>query len=177
MKAIVLGLAIRWFKIQAAKAATVVLAPHYAKNEIRNIILRYWKRYGKLRPEVPSQDTVGGSLMVSLAAMSAAFYQELIERGASEEKATQLFYNIAWKVYRKMGRFSWWLAGLGNRGKYNRLSKATKLFRAFPFSSPSYLWKDLKAEKNIVGFDCLKCPVAEYFETKGLSKFCSTKNS
>jgi hypothetical protein len=166
-------LIIYWFKIQAAKAAKKVLAPHFNSKEVRDILYGYWQRYVKLKPEVPSMPTTGGSLMVHLSAMSTAFYQELTARGKSEETTTQLFYDIAWKVYQKMGRFSWWMAGWNSRNSYNRLLKATKLFRAFPFNSPSYQWNDVQTENNVVGFDCLKCPVAEYFQTKGLSKFCA----
>jgi len=166
-------LIIYWFKRQAAKAAKKVLAPHFNRKEVREILHGYWQRYVQLKPEVPAISTMGGSLMVHLSAMSTAFYQELTARGKSEELTTKLFYDIAWKVYQKMGRFSWWLAGLNNRNSYNRLLKATKLFRAFPFNSPAYQWKDVPTEGNVVGFNCLKCPVAEYFQTKGLSKFCA----
>lgn len=166
------NLIIYWFKIQAAKAAKNVLALHFNNNEVQDILHGYWQRYLQLKPEVPKMPTMGGSLMLHLSAMSTGFYQELTARGKDEETNTQLLYKIAWKVYQKMGRFSWWLAGIGNRTGYYRLLKATKLFRAFPFNSPSYQWKDVKAEKDVVGFDCLKCPVAEYFETKGLLKLC-----
>jgi ubiquinone biosynthesis protein len=162
-----------WFKIQAAKAAKNALAPHFNSNEVHDILQGYWKRYLLLKLEVQAMPTFGGSLMIHLSAMSTGFYQELTARGKSEEITTQLFYDIAWEVYQKMGRFSWWLAGWGNQGGYARLLKATRLFRAFPFNSPSYQWKDVQAGNNVVGFDCLKCPVAEYFQTKGLSEFCT----
>lgn len=161
------------FKIQAAKAAKNVLASHFNNNEVQDILQGYWQRYLLLKPEVPKMPTMGGSLMLHLSAMSTGFYHELTARGKDEETTTQLFYDVAWKVYQKMGKFSWWLAGRGNKTSYNKLLKATKLFRAFPFNSPSYQWKDVNTDKNVVGFDCLKCPVAEYFETKGLSKFCA----
>lgn len=164
---------IYWFKKQAAKAARQILAPNYSKNEIRGILDSYWKRYKKLRPEVPATPTIGGSLMVHLAAMSTAFYQELKTRGENDETTTKLFYDIAWKVYQKMGKFSWSIAGRGTRKNHERLRKATDFFRKFPFNSPSYQWKDIATNDNTVGFDCFKCPVAEYFQSKGLSQFCA----
>lgn len=162
-----------WFKIQAAKATKSELALHFDKKEIQRILKGYWKKYLRLKPEVPSMPTLGGSIMVHLSAMSVAFYQELTEKGKSEEDTTQFFYEIAWKIYQKMAKFSWWLARFGNRNDYNRLRKATKLFRAFPFNSPSYQWRDVETNTNTVGFDCLKCPVADYFQSKNLSKFCT----
>lgn len=163
-----------WFKINANKAAKVVLASTYNEHDIQEILINYWQRYNKQRRDIPKTQTLGGSLMVHLAAMSAAFYEELINRGQKESIATQLFYDIAWIVYQKMGKLSWSIAGWGNKNSYSKLLKATKLFRAFPFNSPSYQWQDVKSEKDVVGFNCLKCPVANYFEIKGLSKFCAS---
>ncbi len=167
------SLLLYWFKVQASKFMRKELIQLYDAETIKQILSGYWQRYQRLKPEVFVMPTLGGSVMVHLAAMSTAFYQELTARGQSEETATQLFYNIAWKIYVKMGRLSWWLSGLGNRNIDRHLLKTTKLFRAFPFNSPSYEWKDVETANNVVGFDCVKCPVADYFQTKGLSKFCT----
>ncbi len=158
------------FKIQAATAAKNVLSHHYKSEEVKKILHGYWQKYLQLKPEISAQPTLGGTLMVHLAAMSTAFYKELTSRGQKEKVATQMFHDIAWKVYVKMGKLSWWLAGHGNR--YKHLLKATKLFRKFPFNNPSYVWQDVKTTNNVVSFNCLKCPVAEYFKSKGLSEFC-----
>jgi ubiquinone biosynthesis protein len=161
-----------WFKRQAAKAARTVLSQDFKRAGIEDILDCYWKKYLQLGPDVPRLPTLGGNLTVHLAAMSTAFYQELTLRGISPEKTTDQYYEIAWKIYQKMGKFSWWLASWGNHSGHDRLLKATRQFRAFPFNSPSYLWKDVAVENNVVGFNCIKCPVAEYFQTKGLSDFC-----
>lgn len=158
------------FRIQAATAAKDVLIHHYKTEEVQGILNGYWQKYLEQKPEIPNQPTLGGTLMVHLAGMSRAFYMELISRGQTKETATQLFYDIAWKVYVKMGKLSWWLAGHGNR--YNHLLKATKLFRKFPFDAPSYGWQDVEGTTSMVSFNCVKCPVAEYFQSKGLSEFC-----
>jgi len=169
-KKIIKKLILYGFRIQAAKAAGPFLVNHYNKKEIQEIFDCYWEKYLQLKIEIAPQPTLGGTLMVHLAAMSTAFYQELTLRGQTEETATQMFHDIAWKVYVKMGKLSWWLAGRGNR--YQHLLKATKLFRKFPFNNPSYVWQDVKTTNNVVRFNCLKCPVAEYFKSKGLSEFC-----
>jgi len=165
-------LIIFWFRTRAASAGKKVLSTHFSKEEIIEILSRYWKRYLKLKPEVPSMPTIGGSVAVHLAAMSTAFYEELISRQKGEIETTKLFYDIAWKVYNKMGKFSWWIAGIGNRKGHGRLLKATQLFRSFPFNSPSYNWVDVPTGNKVVGFNCTKCPVAEYFHEKNMSNFC-----
>jgi ubiquinone biosynthesis protein len=167
------NLLLYWFKIQAAKSAKIELIKLYDIETVNQILSCYWHRYQKLKPEVPVMPTLGGYVTVHLAALSTAFYHELTARGQNEEATAKIFYDIAWKVYIKMGKLSWWLAGWRNRKVYGRLLKTTQLFRAFPFNSPSYKWQDIKTGDNVVGFDCLKCPVAEYFQSKGLSKFCT----
>ena len=162
-----------WFKVQSLKSVKSELIYIFDKGTIEQILSSYWQWYQKLKPEIPLMPTLGGYITVHLAAMSTAFYQELTERGQKEDAATKLFYDIAWKVYVKMGRLSWWLAGRINQNGYSRLLKTTQLFRAFPFNSPSYEWRDVKTAGNLVGFDCLRCPVAEDFRSKGLSKFCT----
>ncbi|MEO7212041.1 MAG: L-2-amino-thiazoline-4-carboxylic acid hydrolase [Mucilaginibacter sp.] len=167
------NLLLYWFKIQAAKSAKIELIKLYDIETVKQILSSYWQRYQKLKPDVPVMPTLGGYVTVHLAALSTAFYHELTTRGQNEEATAKIFYDIAWKVYIKMGKLSWWLAGWRNRNNYGRLLKTTQLFRAFPFNSPSYKWQDIKIADNVVGFDCLKCPVAEYFQSKRLSKFCT----
>jgi ubiquinone biosynthesis protein len=167
------NLLLYWFKLQAAKSAKIELIKLYDIETVKQILSSYWQRYQELKPEVPVMPTLGGYVTVHLATLSTAFYNELTAKGQNEEATAKIFYDIAWKVYIKMGKLSWWLAGWRNRKVYGRLLKTTQLFRAFPFNSPSYKWQDIKTGDNVVGFDCLKCPVAEYFQSKGLSKFCT----
>jgi L-2-amino-thiazoline-4-carboxylic acid hydrolase len=162
-----------WFKLQAAKSGKQILVHDFNHVEIEQILKGYWNRYLMLKPEVPQMPSVGGEIMVHLATMSTAFYQELTSRGKDEKTATKMFYDIAWNIYKKMGGFTWKLTGCKKRGSINRLILATKLFRKFPFNSPSYKWSDQPGFNNTVCFNCLKCPVAEYFETKNLSNFCA----
>lgn len=39
-------------------------------------------------------------------------------------------------------------------------------------SSPSYEWSDVASPVGVVAFDCLKCPVAEFFASKSASELC-----
>ncbi|MCR9065196.1 MAG: L-2-amino-thiazoline-4-carboxylic acid hydrolase [Cytophagales bacterium] len=173
MEKIIPNIAILWFKNQAKKEAHRVLVAFFEKSDVEQILSGYWARYMAQRPEIKKETTQGGTIMVHLAAMSAAFYDELLERGKTQAEATRLFYQVAWNIYKKMGKTTWNLTGLISRNKGKRLALATKLFRFFPFSSPAYTWKDVDDEHYAVAFDCMKCPVAVYFQSKGLSKFCA----
>ncbi len=161
-----------WFTKQTANAARKELAHHFDANTIKDILSGYWKQYQKLKTTVPSMPTNGGYITVRLAAMSMAFYRELMARGQDKDTATRHFYTIAWNVYKKMGKLAWWLAGWRNRNKVDRMATATRLFRTFPFNSPSYQWQDIPGD-DAVAFNCIKCPVAEYFKSHGLSEFCA----
>lgn len=167
-----LRIVLLWFKIKAAQAARKVLSPDFSKIEIKSILEAYWSRYKILRKVIEKEPTFGGTVMVHLAAMSTAFYLELTTKGSSEVKTTQYFYDIAWKVYKIMGILSWNVTKLKYKNKAKRLKYATELFRTFPFSSPSFKWKDIPQADNSVCFNCTKCPVADYFKAQGLSAFC-----
>ena len=165
-------LMLHWFKWQAAISGKHILSKEFKSKEVDEILKNYWQRYLVLKPAVPYMPTMGGRIMVQLAAMSTAFYTEITQRGKDAQTATKIFYEIAWIVYNKMGTFTWNLAGMRKKKDLNKLMLATKLFRQFPFNSPSYEWIDQPGPDNAVCFNCVKCPVAEYFKAHNLSKFC-----
>ena len=46
------------------------------------------------------------------------------------------------------------------------------MFRSFPFGSPSYEWREAESTDGAVAFDCVKCPVAEFFASRDASELC-----
>lgn len=161
-----------WFKMQIRPEVRKIFLVNYGKAWVEGLLIDFHKRYKALKTELPKMPTRGGSIMVNLAAMSVAFYHELKVRIPDEEVVTKTFYVIAWNIYTKMGSLTWKIAGLTTHDDYKRLLTATKIFRSFPFNSPSYQWEDLPNSNSTVAFNCLKCPVAEYFKSKDLSEFC-----
>jgi hypothetical protein len=105
------GLILYWFKWQTIRSGKQVLKRDFSKDEIEQILKAYWRRYLLLKPDVPAMPSIGGGIMVQLAAMSTAFYLELISRGKDEKTSTKIFYDIAWTVYKKMGSYTWKLTG------------------------------------------------------------------
>lgn len=108
----------------------------------------------------------------AFAAVTAAAYETFVARGATPEEATRTVYDIACAVYRKMGSAAWAVSGVAAKNDAQRMRVATVAFRTFPFSAPSYEWKDVASPAGVVGFDCRKCPVADYFKTQQLSELC-----
>ncbi len=152
--------------------ARSVLECEYAEDEIDTLLDEVWGGYDQLAPSVPSQETVGGRFMVHASAIEISMYQVLLLRGQSKEQATKLIYDMVWHIYTKMGAIPWDLATLFRNNEYDKLRFATTAFRTFPFSSPSYRWQEIEAEPGVVAFNCLKCPVAEYFQAHNLAELC-----
>ncbi|MHB8461891.1 MAG: AarF/UbiB family protein [Vulcanimicrobiaceae bacterium] len=119
-----------------------------------------------------SQATLGATITVRLAAVTATAYDTLVMRNVPTETATKTVYDIAWAVYQKMGGVAWATSGALTSDRTERLRLATVAFRTFPFSAPSYQWEEISSSEGVVGFDCLKCPVAEYFKAQNLSDLC-----
>ncbi|MDQ6644731.1 MAG: AarF/UbiB family protein, partial [Chloroflexota bacterium] len=152
--------------------ARKALIHHYSAEEVDNILESSWAGYAELAPSVPHQETVGARIMVHLSALTLSMYEALMQAGQSSEGATALIYDVGWQVYTKMGEVPWGIAGALGHDGYEKLRFSTKAFRTFPFDSPSYLWKDIDAEPGVVAFNCLKCPVAEYFASHSKSELC-----
>jgi len=153
-------------------SARNVLMRVYSDRVVDDILDTTWANYADLASSVPSQETVGARITVHLSAVTIAIYRALLAAGQSEEDATNLIYDMAWLVYTKMGEVPWTIAELFSHDEYEKLHFATTAFRQFPFGSPSYVWKDVNAAPGVVAFDCLKCPVAEFFRTHNLSELC-----
>ncbi len=136
------------------------------------VLDRIWTRAEERWAAVPRQSSLGATFTVHLAAVTAAAYETFVAEGATSETATLTVYDVAWAVYQKMGSAAWSLSALAGGGDADRMRAATVAFRTFPFSAPSYEWKDVASAAGAVGFDCLRCPVAEYFKTQQLSELC-----
>ena len=80
--------------------------------------------------------------------------------------------DVAWVVYRKMGRFVWLLSRLASKDELERIRMATMIFRRFPFGSPAYRWTEIGAPPGTIAFDCTRCPAAEYFASRNKADLC-----
>lgn len=147
-------------------SAKKALMRHFDTNDARLILKNAWVEYAILKTEVPIEQNFGARIMVELAVVSEAFYQQLFLK-AGGQQAYRIFNEIAWDIYSKMGGVAYRLTGFTSKNKYDHLLKATQLFRTFPFSSPSYRWKDLPSKLGVVAFNCERCPVANYFKSRG----------
>ncbi|MBZ0270900.1 L-2-amino-thiazoline-4-carboxylic acid hydrolase [bacterium] len=130
--------------------------------------------YEAQQAKLPREASLGGRMMVHLAALTIGFYRALVIRDLTAEDARWLTGRVTALAYEKMAFFPTLLSRVGAPGADARLRRATNVFRKFPFSAPSYEMVNLPAENGIVAFDVRRCPVARYFREHGLGELCVT---
>jgi ubiquinone biosynthesis protein len=139
---------------------------------VDEILKETWQSFKKEKSTLADQKTLGGRLMLQLAAISRILYANLLEKGKSEQEATKLVFQISWKIYTRMGKYPMLFAKIRSNNPLQKVALSTQFFRKFPFSSPDYGWEDIASEEGIVAFNCTRCQVAEYFKHHQLGEFC-----
>lgn len=142
------------------------------RDEAGRTLEAVWRSYAESAPSVPKDEGFGPTIVLHLAAITIALHQALMDSGRNEEAVGQLVEDVAWVVYRKMGAVAWMLSRVAGKDKFQRIRAATQMFRRFPFSSPAYQFKEIAEEANVVAFDCVRCPAAQYFASKNKSALC-----
>ena len=143
-----------------------------SRDETGKTLEAVWRGYSESAPSIPKGEGFGPTQVLHLAAITIALHQALTDSGRSCEAATEIVVDVGWVVYRKMGAVAWVLARTAGEDKFRRMRAATQIFRRFPFSSPAYQWKEVAAESDVVAFDCIRCPAAQYFASKNRSALC-----
>lgn len=149
-----------------------ILLEYHGEKEVETILEEARRRYKEVEPEIPILSQIGPTINLCLAGATLAMYEALLSAGHSSDEALSIFRQLSWSVYDKMGDLPMMIAGALTSDPHNRMKLATQIFRAFPFSSPDYQMVDLPSGKNVVSFHVLKCPVAEFFKSKGKGDLC-----
>ncbi len=154
------------------KPAQKELQRYFNGANTEKILAQTISTYKQEKDSLLKQQSIGATLTLNMACFSVAFYRSLIENGMTKEKAIDVLYNICWEIYQVMAEIPAKFANTMTNSAHDKMRFATQLFRLFPFSSPDYRWKDVKADKNTVAFDCQQCRVAEYFIQHNLGDVC-----
>ena len=139
---------------------------------VSDLMKQAWDRYYELEPTVAIQPTLGAVFSTHAAALMLAMHQTLLRHGVAAAESHRLIYDIGWSVYRQMAEPPLLVASAFTRDPRKRLKLATDLFRSFPFGPPSYEWRDVASLDGAIAFDCVKCPVAEFFASHDASELC-----
>lgn len=139
---------------------------------VSDLLKQTWARYYELEPTVAIQPTLGAVFSTHAAALILAMHETLLRHGVVASESHRLIYDIGWSVYRQMAEPPLLIASAFTRDPRKRLKLATDLFRSFPFGAPSYGWRDVSTADGAIAFDCVKCPVAEFFASHNASELC-----
>ena len=152
--------------------AKMVLKNGPLAGSVKEVMTQTWDRYYEIEPSVAIQPTLGAVFTTHAAALILAMHQTLVRHGIAAATSHRLIYDIGWSVYRQMGEPPLLIGAAFTRDPRKRLKLATDLFRSFPFGSPSYQWRDAFSQDGAIAFDCVKCPVAEFFASQNASELC-----
>ena len=161
-------------KVLLGPIALPILYERLGRADGRCVLDRTWELYPARLAEVDDTARLGfgPALVMRLSACTVALHAAMTEVGTPHSTALEIAGELAWSVYRKMGRIPWLLSGIVSRDPRRRLDVATQIFRRFPFGPSGYVWKSKPASDGIVAFDCLRCPVAEHFSKVELADLC-----
>ncbi len=148
------------------------LDTRFGRERAGKILDETFKRCASRPRGVPQESSLGGRLMVYLAALTAALYSVLVDEGLDRAQARAETANITRSIYDKMAEVPWLIARISTVSPIARLERATNAFRRFPFGPPAYVMEDVPSDDRTVAFDVKRCPVATYFRAQGLSELC-----
>ena len=154
------------------RQAEVVLKTALLGVSVSDLMKQTWDRYYELEPSIAIQPTLGAVFTTHAAALILAMHETLLRHGIAAAQSHRLIYDIAWNVYRQMGEPPLLIGAAFTRDPRKRLKLATDMFRNFPFGGPSYEWRDVPSLDGSIAFDCVKCPVAEFFASHNASELC-----
>lgn len=152
------------------RAAARGLADDFTHDDVEALVGAAIADYQRHRHDIPDQRSRSGRLMVHLAALTAGLYRALEARDVEPVEARRLTAKVTAVVYDQMAGAATLISRIGSPDR--RLERATRAFRTFPFRPPDYEMVDVASDPRVVAFDVVRCPVAEYFVSRGLGSLC-----
>lgn len=142
----------------------------FSKIEVDRILDQSWRNFDELTPDVSQEPTFGARMNVRLASLGLAMLRSLTTNGIDRKYAIELIGDICWKVYQYWGRVGRFLGRLSRRDPIKdhmpRIGKDGSWPISFPFNPPGYLARYVATQGGL-GFNVIRCPVAEYFHAYG----------
>ena len=131
-----------------------------------------WRRYRALAAELPHDPTPGVRAALRLAALGIAIHDDRRASGASSVEATAAARDLWWRAYEGPMGWVWTAVVLMRRRPRDRLELAVAAARRIAFGPPSFHTVERPSEPDVVAFDVLRCPFAEYFQSVDCAALC-----
>jgi len=141
--------------------------------EVNRLIDQSWQDFDELVPDVSHEPTFGSRMNVRLAALSLAMLRSLTSAGIERKYAIELIGDACWKIYQYWGRAGRFIGRTLSRHDSMKeqarwVTKDGSWPMSFPFNPPGYRALYVPT-KGGLGFNVIRCPVAEYFYARGAS--------
>lgn len=153
-------------------------APHepekgrFTQIEVKRLLDQCWRDFDQLAPDLSLEPTVGSRMNVRLAALTLAMLRNLTVAGIERQYAIELIGDTCWKIYQYWGRVGRLIGSVFGRQPIKdharRIMKDGGWPMSFPFNPPGYRARYVPTQGGL-GFDVIRCPVAEYFRAHGAS--------
>jgi ubiquinone biosynthesis protein len=138
--------------------------------EVRDLVTQTWRTIDAVTPNKIQEPTFGSRMNVRLAGLTLAFFRNLTALGVEREYAIALIGDVCWKIYRWWGYVGLFARSLSQsdaiRDQLKRVGSDGSWPISFPFNPPGYRTRYMPTD-NGLGFDVIRCPVAEYFRAHG----------
>lgn len=143
----------------------------FTQAEVNRLINQSWRDFDELIQDVSREPTFGSRMNVRLAALSLAMLQSLTAAGIERKYAIELIGDTCWKIYQYWGRVGRFIGRFLSRrdpikDHASRVTKDGSWPMSFPFDPPGYRALYVPT-KGGLGFNVIRCPVAEYFQARG----------
>lgn len=139
--------------------------------EVRALLSQTWHTIDEITPSTIQEPTFGSRMNIRLAGLTLAFFQNLTAAGIERQYVIELTSDVCWQVYRWWGYFGRLISRLlrinSIRDQAKRVQADGSWPMSFPFNPPGYRTQYVPIEKGL-GFDVVRCPIAEYFRKYGV---------
>ena len=139
--------------------------------EVKSLVRDAWSIFAGLEPHLATQPTVGSRLNVKLACLTMAFFQALLRHGLERAFAIEIVGDLTWAFYVKWCTVGRLLGGHGVVAHFGYLKPGDLVPLLLPFNPPGYVAKWVPTD-NGVGYDVVRCPVAEFFRAHNAADLC-----
>jgi ubiquinone biosynthesis protein len=140
--------------------------------DLGHLLDQSWRAFDELVPDVAREPTLGSRMNVRLAALTLATLNVLTAIGIERKYAIELIGDACWNIYKYWGRIGRLIGRLSGRDPIwdhaRRINKDGSWPMSFPFNPPGYHALYVPTQGGL-GFDVIRCPVAEYFHAYGAS--------
>lgn len=143
----------------------------FTRADVKNLIKDAWRIFEKAAPSLSKQPTLGTRLNIRLACLTLACFQALLQSGVERRYAIEIVSDLTWRFYAKWGMLGRLLRGRGITTHLGPLKPGDTVPLLFPFNPPGYIAKWVPLEDG-VGYDVVRCPVAEYFRKNNAADLC-----